>query len=267
MSVLQRILDTKREEVASRKRSAPLPDLKARLADVAPPRGFHQALRRTRNPIALIAEIKRASPSKGIIRAEFDPAAIAERYHEAGADALSVLTDEPYFQGKPEYLQQARERVPLPALRKDFILEEYQVYESRVLGADAILLIVAAISDRKQLRDLREVAESLGMDALVEVHDEWELEDAVESGATLIGVNNRNLRTFEVSLETTFRLLRYIPDAITRISESGIETAKQVQRLCKVGVHGILVGETLMRADNPVAVVQEWMEACRCESR
>ncbi|MDW8107923.1 MAG: indole-3-glycerol-phosphate synthase, partial [Armatimonadota bacterium] len=154
-----------------------------------------------------------------------------------------------------------------PALRKDFILEEYQVYESRVLSADAILLIVAAVPDRKQLRDLREVAESLGMDALVEVHNEWELEDAVESGATLIGINNRDLRTFEVSLETTFRLLRYIPNGITRISESGIETAEQVQRLCKAGVHGILVGETLMRADDPVAVVQEWMEACRCESR
>lgn len=265
--MLQQILDTKREEVESRKRRAPLADLKARLADALPPRGFHAALRHTRNPIALIAELKRASPSKGVIRAEFDPVAIAERYYEAGADALSVLTDEPYFQGKPEYLQQARERVPLPALRKDFILEEYQVYESRVSGADAILLIVAAVPDRKRLRGLRELAESLGMDALVEVHDEWELEDAIESGATLIGINNRDLRTFAVSLETTFRLLRYFPEEVTRISESGIETAEQVQRLCQAGVHGILVGEALMRADDPAAVVQEWMEACRSESR
>lgn len=263
MTILQRILDTKREELDARVRVAPLPELKARLADTPPPRGFHHALRHSPNPIALIAEIKRASPSKGVIRAEFDPQAIAERYHEAGADALSVLTDEPYFQGKPEYLKQARERVPLPALRKDFLFSEYQVYESRVLEADAILLIVAAVGDRAHLRDLRLLAESLGMDALVEVHDEWELETAVESGATLIGINNRDLRTFEVSLETTFRLLRYFPEEITRVSESGIETAEQVQRLHAAGVHALLVGETLMRAEDPVTLVREWMDACR----
>ncbi|MCS6923139.1 MAG: indole-3-glycerol phosphate synthase TrpC [Fimbriimonadales bacterium] len=263
MTILQRILDTKREEIDARVRIAPLPELKARLADTPPPRGFHHALRHSPNPIALIAEIKRASPSKGVIRAEFDPQAIAERYHEAGADALSVLTDEPYFQGKPEYLKQARERVPLPALRKDFLISEYQVYESRVLEADAILLIVAAIGDRAHLRDLRLLAESLGMDALVEVHDEWELETAVESGATLIGINNRDLRTFEVSLETTFRLLRYFPEEITRVSESGIETADQVQRLHAAGVHALLVGETLMRAEDPVVLVRAWMDACR----
>ncbi|MCX7926197.1 MAG: indole-3-glycerol phosphate synthase TrpC [Fimbriimonadales bacterium] len=263
MTILQRILETKREEVDSRRRAAPLAELKARLHDLPPPRGFHHALRHSANPIALIAEIKRASPSKGMIREDFDPAAIAEQYAAAGADALSVLTDEPYFQGKPEYVLQARERVPLPALRKDFILDAYQVYESRALGADAILLIVAALPDRKQLHDLRALAESLGMDALVEVHDEWELETAVESGATLIGVNNRDLRTFEVSLETTFRLLRYFPDEATCVSESGIETAEQVQRLHAAGVHALLVGETLMRAADPVATVREWMDACR----
>ncbi|MCS7301570.1 MAG: indole-3-glycerol phosphate synthase TrpC [Fimbriimonadales bacterium] len=263
MAILQRILETKREEVESRRRVAPLAELKARLADTPPPRGFHRALRRGPNPIALVAEIKRASPSKGVIRADFDPVAIAARYHEAGADALSVLTDEPYFQGKPEYLHLARAYAPLPALRKDFIITDYQVYESRALEADAILLIAAALPDRKQLRDLRLLAESMGMDALVEVHDEWELEDAVESGATLIGVNNRDLRTFEVSLETTFRLLRYFPDGITRVSESGIETAEQVQRLHAAGVQALLVGETLMRAADPVAIVREWMDACR----
>lgn len=266
MSVLEQILATKREEVASRKRVMPLADLKARIADATPPRGFRQALRHTHNPIALIAEIKRASPSKGVICEAFDPIQIAERYHEAGADALSVLTDEPYFQGKPEYLAQARARVPLPALRKDFLIEEYQIYESRALEADAVLLIVAALRDRKRLQALRELAESLGMDALVEVHDEWELEDALESGATLVGINNRDLRTFEVSLETTFRLLRYLPQEITRVSESGIETAAQVAQLCRAGVHAILVGETLMRAADPVALVREWMDACRCES-
>ncbi|MFN7162640.1 MAG: indole-3-glycerol phosphate synthase TrpC, partial [Fimbriimonadales bacterium] len=147
--------------------------------------------------------------------------------------------------------------------RKDFIIDEYQVYESRVLQADAILLIVAALPDRKQIHDLRTIAESLGMDALVEVHDEWELETAIESGATLVGVNNRDLRTFEVSLETTFRLLRYFPEGVTRVSESGIETAEQVQRLHAAGVDAILVGETLMRAGDPVATVREWMDACR----
>ncbi len=174
-----------------------------------------------------------------------------------------MLTDEPYFQGKPEYLTQVREQVPLPALRKDFLIDEYQVYESRVLRADAILLIVAALPDRAHLHDLRALAESLGMDALVEVHDEWELETAVESGATLIGVNNRDLRTFEVSLETTLRLLRYFPDEITRVSESGIETTDDVQQLHAAGVNALLVGETLMRAADPVALVREWMDACR----
>ena len=263
VSILHRILETKREEVDARRRATPLAELKARLADTPPMRGFHRALRSTPNPIALIAEIKRASPSKGVIREDFDPLRIAEQYHEAGADALSVLTDEPYFQGKPEYLTQVREQVPLPALRKDFLIDAYQVYESRVLSADAILLIVAALPDRAHLHDLRALAESLGMDALVEVHDEWELETAVESGATLIGVNNRDLRTFEVSLETTLRLLRYLPEGITRVSESGIETADDVQRLHAAGVDALLVGETLMRAADPVAVVRQWMDACR----
>lgn len=263
MTVLQRILETKREELDAQRRAKPLTELKARLTDLPPTRGFHLALRNTKNPIALIAEIKRASPSKGVIREDFDPAAIAEQYHQAGADALSVLTDEPYFQGKPENLYIARQAAPLPALRKDFIIDEYQVYESRVLQADAILLIVAALPDRKQLHDLRALAETLSMDTLVEAHDEWELETAIESGATLIGVNNRDLRSFEVSLETTFRLLRYFPEGITRVSESGIETAEQVQRLHAAGVDAILVGETLMRAGDPVATVREWMDACR----
>jgi indole-3-glycerol phosphate synthase len=264
VSILHRILETKREEVDARRRKMPLVELKARLADTPPTRGFHRALRQTQNPIALIAEIKRASPSKGVICEDFDPLRIAEQYHEAGADALSVLTDEPYFQGKPEYLTQARERVPLPALRKDFLIDEYQVYESRALGADAILANCRRHPRaHAQLHDLRALAESLGMDALVEVHDEWELETAVESGATLIGVNNRDLRTFEVSLETTLRLLRYFPDEATRVSESGIETADDVRRLHAAGVHALLVGETLMRAADPVALVREWMDACR----
>jgi len=263
VSILHRILETKREELDSRRRATPLAELKARIADASPTRGFHQALRRTPNPVALIAEIKRASPSKGVIREDFEPLRVAQQYHEAGADALSVLTDEPHFQGKPEYLTHTRARVPLPALRKDFLLDAYQVYESRAMGADAILLIVAVVPDPAQLHDLRALAESLGMDTLVEVHDEWELETAVESGATLIGVNNRDLRTFEVSLATTLRLLRYFPDGITRVSESGIETAHDVQRLHAAGVHALLVGETLMRTADPVALVREWMDACR----
>ncbi len=263
MTILERILETKREEISSRKRTLPLADLRACMLDLPAPRGFHAALRHTQNSIALIGEIKRASPSKGVIRGEFDPVAMAERYHAAGVDALSVLTDEPYFQGKPDHLRWARERVPLPALRKDFIIDEYQVYESRALQADAILLIVAALPEKKRLHDMRALAESLGMDALVEVHDEWELETALESGATLIGVNNRDLRTFEVSLETTFRLLRYFPAETTRVSESGIETAEQVRRLHAAGAHALLVGEALMRAHDPVATVRAWMDACR----
>ncbi len=263
MTILQEILRTKHQEVEARKASTPLPELQAQLQDLPPTRGFVRALRSTTNPIALIAEVKRASPSKGVIQPNFDPLQIAERYQIAGADALSVLTDEPYFGGKLDYLAQIRQRVALPLLRKDFIIDPYQIYESRVAGADAILLIVSALPQVSILREWRELAESIGLDALVEVHDESELEIALQSGATLIGVNNRDLHTFHTTLETTFRLLPKFPKGVFCVSESGIETSEQVRGLWQAGVNGLLVGETLMRADDPVPIVQEWMSACR----
>ncbi len=263
MTVLTRILESKRAEVAACQARLPERELRARLRDLPPTRGFLNALRRTPNPIALIAELKRASPSKGVIRSQFDPLAIARRYHEAGADALSVLTDEPFFGGRLEFLNLIRPQVPLPLLRKDFIVDPYQIYESRVMGADAILLIVAAIESDSALREWRELAESLGLDALVEVHTASELERALASGATLIGVNNRDLHTFETSLQTTFDLLPRVPADCLLVSESGIETAEQVRALQQAGVKAILVGETLMRANDPRPLIAEWMRACR----
>lgn len=263
MTLLEQILASKRAEVEAQATEVPLAELKAQLADLPPTRGFADALRHSPNPIALIAEIKRASPSKGIIQPNFDPIATAEAYHRGGADAISVLTDAPYFHGKLEYLMQVRERVPLPLLRKDFIVDPYQIYQSRVVGADAILLIVASTPHPETLREWRELAESLGVDALVEVHDETELDIALQSGASIIGINNRDLKTFHTTLETTFRLLRKVPDGVLKISESGIETAEHVRTLWRAGVNALLVGESLMRAENPPATLREWMRACR----
>jgi len=263
MTILSRIIESKRAEVAVRRGQLSERELRAQLVDLAPTRGFRHALRHTSNPIALIAEVKRASPSKGVIRPAFDPIEIAWRYYQAGADALSVLTDEPYFGGRLEYLTLIRSQVPLPLLRKDFIVDPYQIYESRVMGADAILLIVAAIESDTALREWRELAESLGLDVLVEVHTEAELERALTMGATLIGINNRNLHTFETSLQTTFDLLPRIPSEVLLVSESGIETAEQVRALQQAGVKAILVGETLMRADDPLPLIRAWMDACR----
>ncbi|MFQ3611447.1 MAG: indole-3-glycerol phosphate synthase TrpC [Fimbriimonadales bacterium] len=263
MSILQRILDDKRHEVEARRSQVPEADLRAQIGALPLTRGFLEALTSTRNPIALIAEVKRASPSKGIIQPNFDPIAVATQYHQGGADALSVLTDEPYFGGKLDYLTLIRAEVPLPLLRKDFIVDPYQIYESRVAGADAILLIVSAFPDASLLREWRELAETLGLDALVEVHDEPELEIALQSGAKLIGVNNRDLRTFHTSIETTFRLLPHFPQGVVKVSESGIETAEQVHALCQAGVDALLVGETLMRAQTPAETIRTWMRACR----
>ncbi len=263
MTILQRILDDKRSEVERRKQAVPEGELRARLNDLPPTRGFLNALRTTQNPIALIAEVKRASPSKGIIQPNFDPVATAQQYYQGGADALSVLTDEPYFGGNLEYLALIRHEVPLPLLRKDFIIDSYQIYESRVAGADAILLIVSAIPNPDTLCAWRELAQSLGLDALVEVHDETELDLALQSGATLIGVNNRDLRTFHTTLETTFRLLPRFPEGVMRVSESGIETAEQVRALWQAGVNALLVGETLMRAQTPAETIRQWMNACQ----
>lgn len=208
------------------------------------------------HPVRLIAEFKRASPSKGIIRADLQPADAARTYAEAGAAAMSVLTDAPFFSGSIEDLTAAHNAVKLPLLRKDFMLDSCQLYEARAAGADAVLLI-AAILETAKLRDLREEAAVLGMAALVEVHNRAELERALASGAKIIGVNNRDLQTFTVAIETTFYLKREIPDGIITVSESGIRTHEDVLRLRDAGVDAMLVGETCMRAENPGQAVRE----------
>jgi indole-3-glycerol phosphate synthase len=266
-TILDRILETKREEIAALRSREKMADLMARCADLEPTRGFkkvlsvkYEVLRMGKNVPspsilntqysilpALIAEVKKASPSKGVIRPDFDPVAIAKAYHAGGASCLSVLTDTTYFQGDLSYLAAIRAAVPLPLLRKDFLIDTAQIYEARIAGADAILLIVAAIPSAARLAELRHVAESLGMDALVEVHDRAELEIAVESGATLVGVNNRDLKTFEVRLETTEELLPHFPSGAVAVAESGIFTSEDVRRLGQAGASAVLVGESLMR--------------------
>lgn len=250
--ILRKILCRKREEVAQRSAVLPLNELSQRAQAAAPVRGFARALRDRveARQSAVIAEIKKASPSKGVLRENFDPAAIARSYQAGGASCLSVLTDVDFFQGADEYLQQARAACALPVLRKDFVLDPYQVYEARALGADCILLIVAVLED-EMLMELLQLAEHLGMDALVEVHDATEMERALATPAPLIGVNNRNLRTFETSLETTIELLPAFPLDRLLVTESGIHSRDDVQLMRNKGVHAFLVGEAFMRADNP----------------
>ncbi|BAV34635.1 indole-3-glycerol-phosphate synthase [Sulfuricaulis limicola] len=259
--ILQKILARKAEEVAERARRAPLAELKNRLADAPAPRGFLQAIRHrlaTGQP-AVIAEIKKASPSKGLLRADFRPAEIAKSYERHGATCLSVLTDADFFQGSDEYLKQARTACALPVLRKDFTVEAYQVYEARVIGADAILLIVAALDDAR-LRELAALATELGMDALVEVHDAQELDRALALPTPLIGINNRDLRTFRTTLTTTLDLLGGIPGDRIVVTESGIHAPCDVAQMRGRGVNVFLVGEAFMKADDPGLKLQELFE-------
>ena len=254
--ILDTILARKAEEVAARRAQVPLEALIARVEQAPPVRGFADALRASitaGNP-AVIAEIKKASPSKGVIRPDFHPADIAVSYEFGGASCLSVLTDVDFFQGSDAYLQQARDACTLPVLRKDFVIDAYQVYEARVLGADCILLIVAALDDR-QLAELSDLAMQLGMDVLVEVHDIDELERAIQVPVPLIGINNRNLRTFEVSLQTTLELQKAVPSDRLLVAESGILTPQDVKTLRDADVHAFLVGEAFMRAQEPGAAL------------
>ncbi|MCL2022063.1 MAG: indole-3-glycerol phosphate synthase TrpC [Betaproteobacteria bacterium] len=250
--ILKKILTTKAEEVAAAKSREPLAEIAARAKDIPPPRDFASAIRSRalRRQAAVIAEIKKASPSKGVIRPDFHPGDIAASYAAHGAACLSVLTDVAFFQGALEYLRLARAACDLPLLRKDFIVDPYQIYEARVFGADAILLIVAALSD-SAMQDYTALAKELGMAVLVEAHDEAELERALALDTPLIGINNRNLRDFTVSLDNTLNLLGKIQDERIVITESGIFTREDVTRMQYAGVYAFLVGEAFMRAQNP----------------
>lgn len=246
--ILRKIVDYKQGELAAAVSRTPLAELKARVADLPPVRGFEQALRKTSGAgaTAVIAEVKKGSPSKGLIRADFEPVAIASIYRDNGASCLSVLTDEHFFYGHLRYLSDIRQAVDIPLLRKDFIFDEYQVWEARAAGADAVLLI-AAMLDLPRLRELQAVAGALSLDVLLEVHDERELEAAMETGCPLIGVNNRNLRTFVTDLGITERLCGIIPPDRFVVAESGINTRADVLRLQAAGAGAFLVGESLMR--------------------
>jgi indole-3-glycerol phosphate synthase len=252
--ILATILARKAEEIAARRSAVPLDELRARAADRPAPRGFEAALRAkiAAGDAAVIAEVKKASPSKGVIRAHFHPAEIARSYEAGGAACLSVLTDRDFFQGHEDYLVAARAACALPVLRKDFTIDDYQVHEALALGADAILLIVAALDDAR-LRGLCDLGLSLGLDVLVEVHDGAELERALATASALIGINNRNLRSFETSLRTTLDLIDRVPDDRLLVTESGIHTSADVMRMRAAGIHAFLVGEAFMRADDPGA--------------
>lgn len=255
--ILNKILATKAEEVAAQKVAVSLEDIKAQAQAAVPVRSFIGSIREkhAQNLPAIIAEVKKASPSKGLIRPDFHPAEIAVAYEKAGAACLSVLTDEPYFQGSPEYLKQARAAVALPVLRKDFIIDEYQIYQARAWGADAVLLIAAAL-ETEQLERFEAVAHELGMTVLLELHDASELEKCRNMTTPLWGVNNRNLRTFEVTLQQTLDLLPELSGK-TVVTESGIRNKEDVDFMRSHGVHTFLIGETFMRADDIEAEVKK----------
>ncbi|MCB2426975.1 indole-3-glycerol phosphate synthase TrpC [Methylophaga pinxianii] len=250
--ILKKILQRKQQEIAERSKRLPINLLQQLAENAEPVRGFVEAIERklAAGQSAVIAEVKKASPSKGVLRADFRPAEIAVSYENGGAACLSVLTDQDFFQGHEDYLKQARTACQLPVIRKDFIIDPYQVFEARAIGADCILLIVAALDD-EQLEQLSQLAIQLDMDVLVEVHNEEELHRAMVLNLPLMGINNRDLHTFETSLETTIKLLNFIPDETIVITESGILGKEDVALMREHGVNGFLVGEAFMRADEP----------------
>ncbi|MHA3839838.1 indole-3-glycerol phosphate synthase TrpC [Sphingomonas aestuarii] len=256
MTMLDRILATKRKEVAAGKAARSLSDLQALAGEQTPPRGFKAALdAKARDRYALIAEIKKASPSKGLIRADFDPPAHARAYAAGGATCLSVLTDRDYFQGSPDYLIASRAACSLPVLRKDFMIDPWQVLEARAMGADAILIIVAALEDA-QMAEIEDAALGLGMDVLIEVHGPGEMERASTLRSKLIGVNNRNLKTFEVEFQKTLDLVASAPKDCTFVAESGIQTRADLDALAKHDIRCFLIGEALMRRDDVEAATR-----------
>ncbi|WP_342658818.1 indole-3-glycerol phosphate synthase TrpC [Sphingomonas sp. NY01] len=244
-TMLDRILETKRADVAARKATISHADLDQRIAGQSAPRGFRAALD-ARTGHALIAEVKKASPSKGLIREDFDPVAHARAYEAGGAACLSILTDERWFQGSDAYLEAGRNAVSIPVLRKDFMIDPWQVHEARALGADAILIIVAALDDA-QMQEIEAAALECGMDALVEVHDLSEMERAARLRSRLIGVNNRNLKTFEVNFQNTYDLVGYAPQGCTFVAESGLTSRADLDAMAQHGIHCFLIGEALMR--------------------
>ncbi len=257
---LEKILAHKQREVAQRRSRLPEIELRRMSHDLAPPLDLLQALC-VADHLAVIAEMKKASPSAGVLRPSFDPLQIAQAYAEAGAEAISVLTEEDFFQGSLQHLQRIRPAVKVPLLRKDFIISSYQVWEARAFGADAILLIVAALP-RDDLRRLLDVAHELGMRALVEVHEAHEMEQALSTGAKTIGINNRNLKTFQIDLSVTEQLAPMAGAEITLVAESGLHTAADVQRMKSAGVHALLVGTHFMQAHDPGRALREFKKLC-----
>ncbi len=252
--ILKKIIHRKQQEIGERKALTSMDDLMIEAKHASPVRGFVDSMKRhiAAGEAAVIAEIKKASPSKGVMRENFVPAEIAKSYQAGGAACLSVLTDVDFFQGSDDYLKQARAACSLPVIRKDFIIDPYQLYEARAMGADCILLIVAVLDDQ-QMRGLYTLARELGMDVLIEVHDAAELQRALPLNADLVGINNRNLRTFETSLNTTLGLLAQIPEGRIVVTESGIHSSSDVKRMRDNQVNAFLVGEAFMRADDPGA--------------
>jgi len=257
--ILDEIIQNKAAEIKESKNSLPLELIIEQLKDAFPPRNFFDAI----NPngeLKIISEVKHASPSKGVLREDFDPVEIAKSYNMGGASAISVLTDEKYFRGSLSFLKNIRAEVDIPLLRKDFIVDPYQVYEARLFGADAILLIVAAL-DQLNLKKLLELAHSLHMNAIVEVHDEHELDRALDADARIIGINNRDLRTFDVDLNVSIKLSKKVPEDKIVIAESGISSIEDIDRLRAQGVHVFLIGETFIKAPNPGQKLKELIES------
>jgi indole-3-glycerol phosphate synthase len=260
-TVLDKIIAHKKQEIAGAKAALPSPELQTRLADAPPVRDFLTALQNT-SPLGLIAEVKKASPSAGIIREDFQPVSIAQAYEAAGANCLSVLTDEHFFQGHLDFLRDIRQQVAIPVMRKEFIIDRYQILEARCAGADCVLLIAECLDD-SQLNDLYQYAHELGMQTLIEVYDPENLDRVLSTGTRLVGINNRDLRSFVTSLDHTFSLMGRIPDDVLLVSESGIRTHDDILRLQQAGVGGVLVGESLMRQPDIQMAVRQLMQGAQ----